>query len=335
MKNPIKWLIAFVLSLAGASVMSQPSSFDKGVFEKLSFRAHACTGFVNTPSWQCTNVDVPAYLMRASDSKTMVFIGHGSEGLNRRHSDYAKRLHEMGVNAVVVASWEARGIGYAQEDYAAAAKRGGDSINQTLDILSVATEMKNSPEWAQTDFGYIGESMGGVTGVQLTRPYLRRAYSQLYGRPPASFRAIVSLYSGCNDRSVKESFLPTPLIFINGDADNLTPPANCIGQVSWMNERGGKAEIVVLPGQVHGFDGPNYWRTWPGENPSKCASITDDKMITLISTGKQYPATNEGYYQMRHDCIGMSPKSSLAGNKGDPTTGYKEWTKFFQEHLLN
>jgi len=162
-----------------------------------------------------------------------------------------------------------------------------------MDVLTAATYFKERPEWANAKVGHIGESMGETTAMNLMRPYLRRAFNDLYGKPPAQLDAAGALYAGCTERNTAEAFLPIPL-----------------------------------------FDAPYRWARWRVENPAKCANVRDGGTYTLEVNGATYPGTSEGYAQMRKDCIAMTRSGVVSGNKGDPKTGYGEWTAFFKKHLL-
>lgn len=320
-------------SLFGATARAEP--FNPAGLEQVSFEGHKCTGFFETPSWRCEYISIPTYLLRAKDSRAVVLITHGAAGLDSRHLEYAKALSDAGINAVVVDHWGARRLTDVWLNYDAARKAGGDAPNMVLDLLAVATHMKEMPEWKDAKFGHIGESMGGVADLNLTRPYLRRAYAGLYGRQPVQWNALVSLYPGCAERNTQERFLPYPLLFIVGEEDDVTPWKDCERQVDWMAARGGSAQLISLPGQVHDFDRREFWRRTPQENPYKCANLRDGDRFVLAVNGKEYPGTPDGYARMRQDCINMSPRSGFSGNKGDWHTGYKEWTRFFVGELLN
>ena len=330
-----KFIISFALFLTTGLALSQQVPLDKQGAEKIAFNAHTCTGWFGSPNWKCVPLTVPGYLYRAKDNKSLVLISHGSQGADGRHSNYAKQLVSNGINALVIGHWEARGLALVQKDYDAGRKQGGDGLNQTIDVLAVGSQLKAMPEWADTRFGHMGESMGGTTALNLTRPWMRRIHVSLYGSQPLQFTALAALYGGCAERNTEEGFLPYPLLFINGTDDNLTLAADCERQVPWMNGRGGRAEIVLLPGEFHGFDNNRPLASWPAENPAKCASMQSPTGFTLDATGKQYPPTTEGFAQMKKDCIRLSPHSAIAGNKGDPRTGFKEWTEWFKKTLLS
>lgn len=323
--------LAFVVHL---SALGQEHPFNSAGTEASQIPGHKCTGFPMTPSWKCEPISIPIYLRRANDSKALVMISHGSQGLDKRHSDYAKQLTENGINAVVIGHWEARGLGAIQSNYNAALEKGGNSPNQVLDVLIVGTHFAETPQWADTKFGHIGESMGGSTSMNLTRPYLRRAYSSLYKKEPIKFSALSALYAGCTDRNTVEVFLPFPLLFLHGTDDDDTLARDCERQVHWINERGGSAKIILLKGEHHDFDAPYRAARWRVENPAKCANLRDGDTFTLEVNGAKYPGTVEGMAQMRKDCIGMTRTGVMSGNNGNPKTGYTEWTKFFKENLI-
>jgi dienelactone hydrolase len=330
-----KIIISFALFLTTGLALSQQLPLDKTGAEKISFNAHTCTGWFGSPNWKCEALTLPGYLYRAKDNKALVLISHGSQGEDVRHSRYAKQLVANGINALVIGHWEARGLSMVQQDYDGGRKKGGDGVNQTLDVLAVGSQLQAMPEWADTNFGHMGESLGGTTALNLTRPWLRRIHVSLYGSQPLQFTALAALYSGCAELNVNESFLPYPILFINGTADNLTLAENCQRQVPWMNSRGGRSEIVLLEGEYHGFDNNQRLGNWPSENPAKCASTQSPAGFTLEATGKQYPPTTEGFAQLKKDCIRLTPRYSMAGNRGDPKTGFKEWIEWFKKTLLN
>ena len=183
-------IIAFTSNLH-----AQDYPFDRAGFDRLEIAGQKCTGFYNTPAWKCEPITLPAYLMKASDRAALVIISHGSQGLDKRHGDYARQLVANGMNAIVLGHWEARGLGKIQFDYDKARRQGGDSPNQAMDVLTAATYFKERPEWANAKVGHIGESMGGTTAMNLMRP-LSAACFQRSVRQAA--RAV-----GCGGRTLR------------------------------------------------------------------------------------------------------------------------------------
>jgi hypothetical protein len=188
-----RWVSGFTLAAAAAGLHAQDNPFSSRDMERIDVPGNKCTGFYNTPAWKCEPITIPVYLRRAANPKALVAITHGSQGLDIRHANYAKQLTDNGINAVVIGHWEARGLGKIQDDYDKARRQGGDSPNMVLDVLAVLAHFKNASEFKDAKVGHIGESIGGVTAMNLTRPYLRRAFADSYGKQPPQLSAIAAL----------------------------------------------------------------------------------------------------------------------------------------------
>ncbi|MEP7298666.1 MAG: dienelactone hydrolase family protein [Burkholderiales bacterium] len=332
------WLQSAVfVALAVATTVplaQEITAFQPNGMEQLEFQTISCTGFINTPSHKCVPITLRGYLARAKDQRALVVISHGSQGLDQRHSDYARHLAAQGINGLVLDHWAARGLTDVFHDYNAGRDRGGDVPNMTVDTLMVLAALKETPDWSDTKFGFMGESMGGGAAIGLTRPYLRKLATTTIGHQPPLLQAIVSLYPGCFDKISVERFMPMPLLFVLAEKDDNTPAQLCEQYSDWMNSRGGTTEWRVLPGQYHDFDAPfRSHVSHTAENPSKCANYADDSGFTLDATGKKFPRTAEGYKAMHTACVKLSWFGVTGGNKGDPHTGYDVWTTYFLEHL--
>ena len=162
------------------AVAQGAAAFSREGLEPLSFVGRKCTGFYRTPSWKCEPITIPGYLRRAPDTNALVMISHGSQGLDKRHSDYAKQLADNGINSVVIGHWEARGLGQIQFDYDKARREGGDSPNQVLDVygdaLGLAHHARPLPDAARD---------GGVAaGVRFRHGERRDRGRDLSGRLP-------------------------------------------------------------------------------------------------------------------------------------------------------
>ena len=203
-----------------------------------------------------------------------------------------------------------------------------------VDTLMVLANLRESPEWANTKFGHMGESMGGSAAINVTRPYLRKVAATALGHSPPTLDAVVSLYPGCFDKISVEHFTHTPFLFVLAEKDDNTPAQLCVEYSDWMNSRGGFTEWKMLPGQYHDFDAPFKSQvSHRAENPSKCANYSDDEAFTLYANGKTFPKTAQGYKEMHTVCVKLSWFGVTGGNKGDPHTGYDVWTTYFLEHL--
>ena len=331
------WLpSALFATLAVASTIAhgQDNIFQPQGLQQLEFKTVSCTGFIDTPGRKCSPIVVRGYLARANDQHSLVVIGHGSQGLDWRHSEYAHHLAAQGINGLVLDHFGARGLDRTDREYNVGRDKGADVSNMSVDTLMVLAALRDRAEWAQTKFGYLGESMGGGAAIGLTRPYLRKQATLATGHQPPTLDAIVSLYPGCFDKISVEHFLPMPLLFVLAEKDDNTPAKLCEQYSDWMNSRGGTTEWKVLPGQYHDFDAPFKSQvSHKAENPSKCANYADENGFTLDANGQKFPRTAEGYKAMHTACVKLSWVGTTGGNKGDPHTGYDVWSSYFQERL--
>jgi dienelactone hydrolase len=330
-----KFLSATLALLAFAAMaQSQDEAFRPAGLQRITIASTTCTGFHRTPSFKCTPTNVPGYLAKANtgDNKALVIVSHGSGGLDKRHSDYAQELAAGGINALVLGHWEARGLSRIHLDYASAREKGGTVLSQAVDVLAAASSLKQLPEWKDTRIGFIGESLGGSTAIGVTRPYIEAIVKDELHVPVTNVDASVALYPGCDERNTIERFKKIPVLIIAAELDDDTPANTCVRYVDWMNERGGQAEITILPGQHHDFDAP-YKLVYSAraQNPAKCSNLRDNGVITLESTGKQYPNTPAGGAAMYKDCYTYGLHS---GHQGNPKTGYDVWMAYFKKHLL-
>lgn len=336
-KTVTRLLSAVFTALAVAATMAhaqESTAFQPAGLEAIDFKAVSCTGFVDTPSRKCKNITLRGYLARANNQHALVAISSGSQGLDQRHSDYARHLAAQGINGLVLDHFGARGVVDVYHDYNAGRDQGADGPNMAVDTMMVLAQLREQPEWVDTKFGYIGESLGGTAAIDVTRPYLRKVASLALGHNSPALDAVVSLYPGCFDKISVEHFTHTPLLFVLAEKDDNTPAQLCEQYSDWMNSRGGATEWRVLPGQYHDFDAPfKSHVSHTAENPSKCANYADDSGFTLDATGKKFPRTAEGYKEMHTACVKLSWFGITGGNKGDPHTGYDVWTSYFLEHL--
>ncbi len=347
--RPLALGAAALLALGLAGCATQPggaqsgpisdpdAAFNPANFQRMVIDSSACTGFYRTPDFKCWPVKVPVYLVRpkSGDTKALVFISPGSQGIDRRHGDYAQHLADNGINAMVVDHWAARGIKNIQFDYEEGRDRGGDSVNQSVDVLTLTARLKATPEWRNTKFGQMGESIGGSTAVNITRPYIGSIVNEQTRLDAPLMDAAVGLYAGCMDQDPREFFKPVPLLLISAEKDEITPAKGCAQQVDWMKKHGGTPEpIVILPGEYHDFDAT--WMLWTNsraKSMGNCRSYLTDNERVLVSTGQKFPLTHDGYRAMRVACTTTGTTSGRL--TADRRVGYPIWTAFFQRKLLN
>jgi len=296
--------------------------------EKVSWPSMLCTPTA------CNRLDAQGHLFAAPGAKKVVLISHGSQGIDSRMYDYVDSLQKEGFAALVIDHWKPRGIGVTHEDYLAASLRGGNELNMVSDSLTAADWLRSK---GYEKVGSIGESQGASAAIVLQQKWahvlVERNIRRIYG---SDFRvrpldAVVGLYGYCGFRhATRDAYVSTPFLFITGEVDDETPSKYCERYVPWMNERGGNAKIIVIPGEGHSFDAPyKRHRNVFGPHYAKCDILVDETGVTELNSGEKMPgATNIN--AMLAKCVGRIYHS---GHWKDRFVAVPHWTGFFRQHL--
>lgn len=318
-----RYLLAFLALIFFVSASAQTT---------VELPSQACTsekGFLDT----CKPLTVSGSLYEATKD-AVVFITHGSQGVDERHHRYAKHLQSLGISAVVMDHWKARGVWDVQRDFVHFAKRGANAQNMVIDIQHAIHYFRSL---GYKRFGYIGESMGGGVAVLLSKKEWQHHFARVSGKTPNQLDAIVGLYGNCNERYSYDGYLPSPMLIVTGELDGDTPAKTCRDYISeWANPRGARMIFVELSGQHHDFDaGFGLMKSMQAQNPSRCISQVDSQTIKATLTGQTFPNTPAGWNEWRSTCILKAYENPARyGNTGDPNTGFKEWGQFFVDKLM-
>lgn len=278
----------------------------------------------------CENISLHGKLYTAS-TNAIVIIVHNSAGIDERHHRYARHLNTLGISAVVLDSWGARGVSNAQWGYVSAGRRGATAHNIVIDVYHTADYFKSK---GYSKIGYIGESMGGGVGVLLSKREWQQHFRRVSGKEPITLNAIAALYGNCNERYVYDAYLNVDVLKITGSEDGDTPAKTCKEYSEYANAKGANFKFVELPGQYHDFDAGWPARRANAENPSQCVSEVTFTTIKATKTGKEYPNTTKGWEDWKNDCIIRTVNNTARyGNTGNPNTGFDIWGPFFKEKL--
>lgn len=175
-------------------------------------------------------------------------IVHGSGGVtDRREGEWARRLKQAGMAALVIDSFRPRGIGDTATD------QGKLSIwANVADALAALRVLSSDNRIDPNKIGVMGFSRGGrVVLLTALEPILRTMVE-----PPSRFAIHVPLYPSCNLRYISSRLTGAPLSMHLGENDDYTPAAPCLDYAQWFQSKGVPASVTVYPGAGHGFDLP-------------------------------------------------------------------------------
>jgi dienelactone hydrolase len=279
-------------------------------------------------------MDAKGLLFVEPGQNKVVLISHGSQGIDARMFDYVKSLREAGFAALVIDHWVPRGVDATHNDYVATGLKGANEFNMTFDVLTAADWLRQQRGFERV--GSMGESQGGAAEIMYQQKWMHemveRNVQRLYAK---DFRvkpidALVSLYGYCGYRNaVRDAFAGTPFLFITGEVDDETPSRYCERLVPWINERGGNAKIIVIPGEGHSFDAPyKRQRNVFGPHYAKCDMLVDETGVTELNSGEKIPG--QSINALMAKCRSTVYHS---GYWKDRFVAVPHWIGFFKQNL--
>lgn len=324
-------LAALGILLLAACAQPNPSAAPRASVEtgeRVTWDSVVCTG----QPVVCNRMAATGYFFAKPGATSAVLVSHGSQGLDLRLFEYADSLREAGFAALVIDHWTPRGIRVTHQDYVAAALKGGNEFNMAFDSLTGAAFLRDR---GFARVGSIGESQGGAAALYLVQRWVHemvaRNVTRLYGKPftVTPLEAVVGLYPYCGFRhALRDAYVATPLLLVAGAEDDETPSRYCERYVPWMNARGGKAEITVLPGVGHSFDAPYRRRFGNGPQYANCDILVENNRVIELNSGRSMAGqdTRAAFAQ----CLGHGYHS---GYLGDRFVAVPHWTGFFRKTL--
>ncbi len=176
----------------------------------------------------------------------VVILLHGCGGLGTgaNMERWADRLNAWGYAAFVLDSFKARNIRSvcAPEDQPKVSP-----LDRSGDVLNAAMALGAHAHIDANRIGVIGFSHGGATAVTVTR----RAFEH---DQPHLIKASVNYYGPCRQ---PEFHGTTPLLSLNGDADNWGDPAATCAAFGAAMRPDQIAQLHTYQGVVHNFDNPD------------------------------------------------------------------------------
>lgn len=343
----MKWTSAIVravmttaigFSLYGVSAQESSPTFQPlapSSGKHLQFPSKFCLGYWGS-DFACKDGAVSATLFEPQSQWTaVVLISHGSQGVDQRHFEYADALTKNGFAAAVIDHWTPRGVSQASQNYTQMTQRGGTTSSIATDAIFLAQHLKSQfPNIKKV--GLIGESMGGIAVLQLSKQRIVDLFTTgTLAMPGAPFEfpihTMASLYPGCFERVVNERFNATPLLMLLGEKDDHTLASHCVEYQDWINAHGGNAKTIVVPGVHHDFDALHRASYSPrSQNLAKCRYIVTGSTMRLVDSGKELPYNLVGQSQLPRECARWGITS---GHSGDRFVAVPLWVDFFKQKL--
>ncbi len=199
-----------------------------------------------------------------------VVLLHGAGGvMPSRSPTYARQFAAMGVAALVVDVFAPR------RDIATGFTRRVLSITEAMylaDAYSGLAFLADRPEIDGDRVAVMGFSYGGMAAVLAAHEPVAAAFA-IGGR---RFVAHIGLYGPCLARFDDRRATGAPVLMLLGELDDITDPARC-REIAGDLAAGGApaAEVVVMAGAYHQWDGPFAGPRRVGRNIAACQFRVD------------------------------------------------------------
>lgn len=314
MRAIVGCVLMLVLSQASAEAQATRERF--AIPQTFKGRAITVTGELSLPPG---SRKVPAMI-----------VHHGSGGISdARERRYAREFVSMGVAALVLDSFTARGVTSTVRDQAAVSTR--DMLDDAFAALKALAAHARIDD---KRVGIVGFSKGG--SVALLAAHETRAAPVL--PPGLRFALHVPVYPSCVTQHYKPKTTGAPIYMLLGGADTYVGVTPCRDYATALKAEGARIETSVYPGAMHGFDGGSAYRNPRGQNYSRC--IFDQQpdgtwkerisgIVTSDATGKIIEAANK---QALARCMTLGVEGGP--NAAAKTKAMADLKTYVQRHLL-
>jgi len=211
--------------------------------ETIEFKSGTPTGVTQflKRDYVMDSVTIRASLSMPAGAKGQVpavVIKHGSGGVSDgREGEWARRLNEIGIAALVVDTFGSRGTSQLS-DWADVA----DALNG---LKALAADPRIDPK----RIGIIGFSRGGRVALCTALETVRKSVVD----DSLMFALHIPLYPGCNTHYVGK-VTGAPLSLHLAEKDDWCPAGPCEDYARWFEAQGAPTTVTVYQGVYHGFD---------------------------------------------------------------------------------
>lgn len=214
---------------------------------------------------------IPVYVVRPPGNGPFpaVLLLHGCAGFDGYLAVGADRLALHGYVGVALDSLAPHGM--------TTACNGNSDGDEAGAARATLAWLRKQPYVVPDRLGVVGFSMGADATLALI---------DTPGSPaPPGLRAAAVYYPSCDDR---DGLIGVPLEIFGGDADKVTPVANCTAMAHAGAAAGKPITITTYPGATHGFDVPGPDRTFFGQPIRYDAAASADAARQVLALLQKY-----------------------------------------------
>ena len=255
-----------------------------------------------------------------------VVIAHGSGGVRQdREPRWAQELAKAGVASFIVDSYGPRKVGGTDT---------GDIKLSTManiaDAFAALKLLSTHPLLDKRRIAIMGYSRGGQVALWTAFEPVRRAF---LGGSRLAFAAHVLIYPACNLQRVSAHISIAPMLHLHGEADDLTPLADCRAYLDRLRASGANIRTVTYAGAYHDFDFAVPARYGPRVRSARnChAEINLDERRYYLLPGRQPFASRQEYADYERRCTTWG--ATVGGNAKARAKAYVDALSFLKGAL--
>lgn len=257
--------------------------------------AQVLTGDVNAgrPTTIAGELRLPA----GTSKVPAVILMHSSGGMGAGPMRWAEELNGIGVAALLVDSFSARGITTTVADQSQL-----DSLSMLIDAYRALGMLAGRSRIDPQRIAVMGFSKGAVAAVYSSNERFRK----MYAPAGVGFAAHIGLYTPCNVvYRDDEKTTGAPLRLFHGMADDYVPAASCRTYVARLKSAGANVMLTEYEGAHHVFDVPGR----PGAEPAQIAQAqtTRDCQLTEGDRGMIHNAKSGAPFTLADPCVERGP----------------------------
>ncbi len=158
-----------------------------------------------------------------------VIINHGSGGIGSHHYDYAKRIVDSGMVAVIFDGFCPRGLKSTLGNQSSVSL-----VTSIADNYAILNALEKEPYIDSRNIGAMGTSRGGSTLVLAADERMRARFQT--GK--TSFKSVAAVYPGCSTQLELKTPSSTRVLVQLGKQDTYFSPARCRKVIGAMKTAG-------------------------------------------------------------------------------------------------
>jgi dienelactone hydrolase len=233
-----------------------------------------------------------------------VVFSHGSEGVSSLYFDvWAKALNAAGYAVFVVDSFKPRN----EERVTGATKQLTWNTTANLaDALYALKLLATHPQIDSQRIYHMGWSRGGQAVLDAAWP----TYQQHVVPVTVKWAGSIAVYPGCNMRYRvdQHSKLPSPLLMLLGEKDDMTLPKPCMELADELAVNGNPVTYKVYVGATHVFDRLNQkWAQYRDQVVQNTATLRRQSSGMHTTAAATAPKTNPDACAAAPDCELLEP----------------------------